>query len=156
MPSEFVSEVIPIKYAKASDIASALNSLSSGGGGASMGGAGPRARGAAGALRHEPAAWAGWVGMGGRLSGANHSRDGHPARHAGTTPTGAAGNSFSSRLQNIISRASATGEIQVLGQTKIISDERTNSLLIYAGKDDMKTIKEIMCQAGRGAGASAH
>ena len=32
----------------------------------------------------------------------------------------------------------------MLGQTKIISDERTNSLLIYAGKDDMKTIKEIV------------
>ena len=32
----------------------------------------------------------------------------------------------------------------VLGQTKIISDERTNSLLIYAGKEDMKTIKEIV------------
>jgi general secretion pathway protein D len=31
-----------------------------------------------------------------------------------------------------------------LGQTKIISDERTNSLLIYASKEDMKTIKEIV------------
>jgi Mg-chelatase subunit ChlD len=37
-PSEYVSEVIPIKHAKASDIASALNSLSSGGGGRSVGG----------------------------------------------------------------------------------------------------------------------
>jgi general secretion pathway protein D len=63
-----------------------------------------------------------------------------------TTPTGAPGSSFSSRLQNIISRASASGEIQVLGQTKIISDERTNSLLIYAGKEDMKTIKEIVAK----------
>ena len=34
VPSEFLSEVIPIKYAKASDISDALNSLSSGGGGA--------------------------------------------------------------------------------------------------------------------------
>ena len=33
-----------------------------------------------------------------------------------------------------------TGEIQILGQTKIISDERTNSLLIYASQEDMKTI----------------
>jgi general secretion pathway protein D len=65
---------------------------------------------------------------------------------AGTTPTGAPGSSFSQRLQNIISRASASGEIQVLGQTKILSDERTNSLLIYAGKDDMKTIKEIVAK----------
>jgi general secretion pathway protein D len=64
----------------------------------------------------------------------------------GTTPTAAPGSSFSSRLQNIINRASSSGEIQVLGQTKIISDERTNSLLIYAGKDDMKTIKEIIAK----------
>jgi len=33
VPSEFVSEVIPIKYAKASDLQAALNSLGSGGGG---------------------------------------------------------------------------------------------------------------------------
>ena len=33
IPSEYVSEVIPIKYALSSDIANALNSLSSGGGG---------------------------------------------------------------------------------------------------------------------------
>src|ERR1039458_8531865 len=62
----------------------------------------------------------------------------------GTTPAGQPGSSFSDRLRNIISRASATGEIQVIGQTKIISDERTNSLLIYAGKEDMKIIQGIV------------
>jgi general secretion pathway protein D len=67
----------------------------------------------------------------------------------GTTPGAAPGSSsFSSRLQNIIQRAStgATGDIVVLGQTKIISDERTNSLLIYAAKEDMKTIKKIVAE----------
>jgi general secretion pathway protein D len=59
---------------------------------------------------------------------------------------GQPGGSFSQRLQNIIQRASASGEIQVLGQTKIISDERTNSLLIYASKDDMKIIKDIVAK----------
>ena len=38
IPSEYVQEVIPIKYGKAADIAGAINSLSSGGGGASVGG----------------------------------------------------------------------------------------------------------------------
>jgi general secretion pathway protein D len=61
-----------------------------------------------------------------------------------TPAPAAAGSSFSSRLQSIINRASSTGEIQVLGQTKIISDERTNSLLIYASKEDMKTIMGIV------------
>ena len=71
-----------------------------------------------------------------------------PPGRAGTPTAGAAGSSFSQRLQNIIQRActSGSGEIQVLGQTKIISDERTNSLLIYASKEDMKTIKDIVAK----------
>ena len=36
VPSEFIQEVIPIKYAQATDIASALNSLSAGGGGGAV------------------------------------------------------------------------------------------------------------------------
>jgi general secretion pathway protein D len=60
---------------------------------------------------------------------------------AGSTP------SFTDRLRNIIARSgTAQDEFQVLGQTKMIADERTNSLLIYAGKDDMKTIKEIVAK----------
>jgi len=142
VPSEFVSEVIPIKYAKAADIAGALNSLSSGGGGATMGGTGTtgsRSSRTSGMNR------SGTGGIGG-YPGQAAPGMGMQSTATGTTPAGAAGNSFSSRLQNIISRASQSGEIQVLGQTKIISDERTNSLLIYAGKDDMKTIKEIVAK----------
>src|SRR5207249_409771 len=37
VPAEFVSEVIPIKYALASDISAALNALSAGGGGTTVG-----------------------------------------------------------------------------------------------------------------------
>ena len=61
------------------------------------------------------------------------------------TQPGAAG-SFSDRLQRIINRAAVSGEIQVLGQTKIIADERTNSLLIYASREDMKVIKDIIAK----------
>src|SRR5213075_1572923 len=38
VPAEYISEVIPIKYALASEISSALNSLSSGGSGTTLGG----------------------------------------------------------------------------------------------------------------------
>ena len=63
----------------------------------------------------------------------------------GSRSTGSS--SFSQRLQSIVNRAaSATGEIVVLGQTKIIADERTNSLLVYATKEDMKVIKEIVAK----------
>jgi len=40
VPPEFIQEVIPIKYAIASDIASAINSLSTGGGGTAIGSSG--------------------------------------------------------------------------------------------------------------------
>src|ERR1017187_6557901 len=140
IPSEFVSEVIPIKYAKAADIASALNSLSSGGGGALVGGGGStgtRSSRTSGTGMNRPG------GMGG-YPGQTTPGMGMQPGAVGTTPAGQPGSSFSQRLQGIINRASASGEIQVLGQTKILSDERTNSLLIYAGKEDMKTIKEIV------------
>src|SRR5206468_11107165 len=52
--------------------------------------------------------------------------------------------SFTDRLRSIINRAAVSGEIVVLGQTKIIADERTNSLIIYASHEDMKTIKDII------------
>jgi general secretion pathway protein D len=143
IPSEFDSVVIPIKYAKASEIAGALNSLSSGGGGTTVGGGG-------GATTRSTRT----SGMGMNRSG---GMGGYPGQTmpgmgiqpgtTGTTPAGSPGSSsFSSRLQNIISKASASGEIVVLGQTKIISDERTNSLLIYASKEDMKTIQGIVAK----------
>jgi len=71
----------------------------------------------------------------------------NPAGTPGATTPAAGQGTFSQRLQNIIQRASgATGTIQVLGDTRIYPDERTNSLLIYATKEDMKTIKEIIAK----------
>jgi general secretion pathway protein D len=143
VPSEFVSEVIPIKYAKATEIASALNSLSSGGGGASVGGGtstGTSTRSTRSSGMGRTGGMSGYPGQGTMPGMLNQGGA------TGTTPTAQPGGSFSQRLQNIIQRASASGEIQVLGQTKIISDERTNSLLIYASKDDMKIIKDIVAK----------
>ena len=148
VPSDFVSEVIPIKYAKASEIAGALNSLSSGGGGTTVGGGG------GGATTTRSSRSGGMGGMGGM--GRTGTMGGYPGQMtpgmgmqpgaASPTPAAAPGSSFSSRLQSIINRASQSGEIQVLGQTKIISDERTNSLLIYASKEDMKIVKDIVAK----------
>jgi general secretion pathway protein D len=156
IPSEFVSEVIPIKYAMASDIAGALNSLSSGGGATTLGGG---AAGAGGLGAGGRGGRGGGMGsrMGGGLGRTGTGMGmGYPgSTAAGVNPLGAtapgaqgAGASFTDRLRGIMSRAgaTATGEIQVIGQTKIISDERTNSLLIYASKEDMKTIKHIIEQ----------
>ncbi len=133
VPSEFISEVIPIKYALASDISAALNSLSGASGGTTVG-----AR-----------------SSGGGLSGARTTpggRPGYPAGGApvpGATPAGtpSSGASFSDRLQAIIRRAStssASGDLQIIGTTKIVSDERMNALLVFASREDMKMIKDIV------------
>src|SRR5208337_270069 len=63
VPSVFVSEVIPLKYAKSSDIASALNSLSSGGGGTSVGTGGAGGAGTRGSRGISPRGTG--MGMGG-------------------------------------------------------------------------------------------
>ena len=144
IPSEFVSEVIPIKYAKAGEIASALNSLSTGGGGASVGGGGTSGTRSTRSSGSSSMGANRMGGMGG-YPGQNPGMGNQPGM-PGTTPTAGTGSSFSQRLQSIINKASATGDIQVLGQTKIISDERTNSLLIYASREDMKTIQGIVAK----------
>ncbi len=138
MPSEIISEVIPIKYAKAEEIASALSSVGGGTGGTV--GSRPSSTGtgaAGGASRfgqpgYNPNQPGGLGGMGGL------------GQTGGGIPTPSSGTSFNDRLQNIIRKASSSGDIQLLGQTKIIADIRSNSLLVFATRQDMATIKEII------------
>ncbi len=155
-PSEFDEEVIPIKYAKASEIASALNSLSTGGGGGTSVGSSGSSGGTSGGRstsRSSMGSRSGGLGGFGGGGGGGYGAPGNSpfgtqggiGGQGAVTPGAQGGNSFTQRLQNIINKASSvTGDIQVLGQTKIISDERTNSLLIFASKADMKKIKEII------------
>jgi len=140
LPSEFISEVIPIKFARVEDIAEALNSLSSGGGGTSIGGS----RGASGGTG---------LSTGNRLSSQPYtpgtSRFSNPFTPQATTPTGKPSStaSFSDRIRNIISKASSGsggGDLQILGVTKIVADARSNSLLIFATRQDMEMIKDIV------------
>jgi len=146
VPSEFVSEVIPIKYAKASDIASALNSLSTGGGGGASIGSSGSSRSLTGT---RSTGGFGRTGTGSNYGSPNSPFGGQPGMGM-TTPQATAqpssGNTFTDRLRGIINRAATQGEIVVFGQTKMIADERTNSLLIYASHDDMKIIKEIIAK----------
>ena len=78
----------------------------------------------------------------------NQSGQGRPFGSA-AGGAGGSGNTFSQRLQSIIQRASAGGgadQFQLLGPTKIIADERANSLLVYATQQDMKMIKDIVAK----------
>jgi general secretion pathway protein D len=156
VPAEYISEVIPIKYAMADDIASVLNSLETAGGGTTSFGQ-ATTPGNSGS-RNGIVGSSGSTGFG---SGGGLQTGG--TQPYGQTPAGGQGaqggqSPFANRLQNILNRVQGGGAaggapggvggvqqpIQILGQTKIIADERSNSLLIYATKQDMATIKDIV------------
>jgi general secretion pathway protein D len=169
VPAVYISEVIPIRYAQADDIASALNSLggsgsatvSFGGSAASPGINGVRSGGAG----STPFGSSG-TGMSGQLG--NYGNNPNQPRTLGgstspngqastiNTPGGANTTPFQQRLMNIINRANqGTGgggggggqeQIQVFGQAKIIADERSNSLLVFATRQDMDQIKNVIKQ----------
>jgi len=156
VPTEIESEVIPIKYALASDIANALNSISGGGGGTTFGGTTGRV-GSLGTSRTTGPGSARGIGggLGGGLGGGfNNGYNNQATPQGNVSPAGGfgsaagGGNSFTDRVRSLIDRASSGkgGEIQILGQTKIIADERMNALLVFASHDDMITIKKMVKQ----------
>ena len=171
VPAEYVSEVIPIRYAKVDDIASALNALGGGGGGATVSiGSAPASAPISGLGNR---AGGGMNGLGGGIGGGGYGGGGYGGNNSyqsgggafggqnrafgGTTAatangTATTGTSFAQRLNTIINRASGTGgpggtsqdPIQLFGQTKIIPNESSSSLLIYATRADLEVIKGII------------
>jgi general secretion pathway protein D len=156
VPAEYISEVIPIKYALADDIANALNSLGGAGGGStvSIGGSTGSTSGSGNGFRSSTGGNGMSGGMnsqggyqgGNGMNGQQRSQFGGMGNTANGTPSGGA-STFQQKLQSIIQKASAPGgqdQIQIFGQTKIIADQRSNSLLIFATRADMERIKNIV------------
>ena len=156
VPLDFDSEVIPIKYGKASDIASALSSLGAGGGGTSIGaggrtsGSGARPGGLGGIGGIGGGGYGGTGGIGNTIGGISTSPGGVGG---GSRPQGS---TFQQRVGNLINKAAGAGDFQVFGQTKIIADERSNSLLVFANKQDMAMIKDIITKLDFVLPQSAH
>jgi general secretion pathway protein D len=160
VPEEFISEVIPIKYAEAGDIANALNSLGSGGSTVSFGSSsgnntinGLRGGSTGSSGFGGSSGYGGSSGFGG--SSASGARPfGTTTAVAGVNGTPTTGSTFQSRLQNIINRASGGSsggkkdedQIQVFGEAKIIADERSNSLLVFASRQDIEKIRQVISQ----------
>jgi general secretion pathway protein D len=151
IPAEYVSEVIPIKYALAEDIASALNSLGGSGGGStvSIGSSGANTSPGAG---RPTGINSGGVNNGVGAGGLNQPRPfGAQATVNGTPATGT---TVQQRIQNILAQATnpqrpqgqqgQQDQIQVFGQAKIIADQRANSLLVFATRSDIDKIKEVV------------
>ena len=157
VPAEYISEVIPIRYAKVSEIAGALNSLGGSGGGSTVsigssassspisGFGGGRSGGISGF-------GSGGGAGGGAYGGGVGGNSAFGARSPASPSGGANATTFQDRLKNIISKAGggAAGgggqqdQIQLFGQTKIIPNESSSTLLIYATRQDMAMIKEII------------
>jgi general secretion pathway protein D len=153
VPAEYISEVIPIKYAMAEDIANALNSLGGSGGSTVSFGSSAATPSVSGISR--PGGTGGLGGGSSYQGGGSYQGGNNPNQSRalgsqatpGGTPTG--GTTFQQRLQSIIQRASTGGQpdqIQVFGQTKIIADQRSNSLLVFATQADMVRIKEVVAK----------
>jgi general secretion pathway protein D len=156
VPAEYISEVIPIRYAKVEEIASALTSLGGGGGSTVSigGGQGGGSSGGGGGLG----------GLGGSRGGLGTSQGGFSGQGqqggafgnrggvmGGANPNGTpgGGSSFAQRLNQIVNRASTPSgsgqdQIQLFGQTKIIPNASSSTLLVYATRQDMVQIKEII------------
>jgi len=157
--NEYEPVVIPIKYALASDIAQVLSSLTAGGGSAttvgshpastglsSQGGLQPNRGGIGGGAYGQQGGLPGQQGYGNTAGGLGGA--GGIGAAGGLNSPAAGRSSFQDRLRSIVNRAAsgAAGDIVVLGQTKIIADERTNSLLVFATKGDIDTITNIIAK----------
>ncbi|MEO6034507.1 MAG: secretin N-terminal domain-containing protein [Verrucomicrobiota bacterium] len=141
-PLEVKPEVIPIKYALASDISQVLGSLTASGPGVSVGRSNTRGAGVT------PGGFQPGGAVGGnQFQGQQQQQNGIPGQ-SGLGSTGTTGRSaFQRNLNNIVSRiAAGGGDFQVIGNAKIIADERTNSLLVFANDQDMTMIKDIIAR----------
>src|SRR5438105_1333188 len=156
--SDYKLEVIPIRYGKVTDLYETMNALVSGGGG---GGAYP---GAARTSATTPQRRAGQLpGAGGALGtsgryGGFGSRGGttygqpqanQPLTATGAQPGATAGTSFQDRLRQIVNRAAGASEGQLLADARIVPDERSNYLIVYATKEDTQTLTYIVSTGTR-------
>ncbi len=152
---EIKPEIIPIKYALAADIANVLGTLSPSGSGTTVGQStrtsglggsrsGSSSRGGGSSFGNRGGSSGGYGGGGGGFGGQVNSLQNNRTtvnRGGGGLP---GANNFQSNLRNIIQRAAGGGEFEILGNVKIIADERTNSLLIFASNTDMIMVKSII------------
>lgn len=67
-----------------------------------------------------------------------------PMQAASPTPAVGGSPTFSQRLQQVVSKVQGQQELQLLGNCRIVPDERSNSLIVYATKADMMMLTNIV------------
>jgi general secretion pathway protein D len=157
--SAYILEVVPIKYGKVSDFFNTMNSLI--GGAASVSGMPVTGTGAA--RTGTSGVGSRSLGTGGRTLGSTSRSSsrygqgqsglqrgvtgGFQSQQAGLTPGGVqtgGSTTFQQRLQQIVNRAAGDDQIELLSDARIVPDERSNSLIVYANRQDMVMITNIV------------
>ncbi|PYK58350.1 MAG: hypothetical protein DME21_15880, partial [Verrucomicrobia bacterium] len=150
--SDYKLEVIPIKYGKVTDLYDTMSALVSGGGGGGGYAGGTRTSAAQQRRAGQLPGAGGAFGTSGRY-GAYGSRGGtgfgqpqanQPLTATGAQPGATPGTSFQDRLRQIVNRAAGASEVQLLADARIVPDERSNSLIVYASKQDMQMLTNIV------------
>jgi len=152
---DYKLEVIPIRYGKVDEIYDTLSSVvtGQGGGGGGMG-ANSRSQRASGFRSGTTGTGVGGTGTMGSTLGSTtspfspqQSTLGSTAGRTGMTSPGAARSSFADRLRSVSSAASGGGaQYNLLADARIIPDMRSNSLLVYANKEDFKMLTNIVAK----------
>jgi len=143
--NEYEPLVIPIKNGRASDIAEAFSNVAVGSGSAVNGRSQPLGTGlssAPGGQNSSAGGIDGYGGGGGVSMAGGFGGRGRAADTGFKSPT-AGRSSFQDRSQSMVG---TNATVVVLGQAKIIADERSNSLLVFAKKGESETITNIIAK----------
>ena len=150
---DYKLEVIPIRYGKVDEIYDTLSSVVTGQGGGGVGGASRSTR--ASGFRSGTTG-GGIGGVGSTTGGMNspfspqQSTTGTLGSRTGTTggmtSPGGARSSFADRLRSVSSAAAGGAQYNLLADARIIPDMRSNSLLVYANKEDFKMLTNIVAK----------
>lgn len=145
---DYKLEVIPIRYGKVDEIYETLSSVVTGQGGGGVGGASRSTR--ASGFRSGTTGGGGVGGVGGMTGSPFTPQQSATstlgARPGGMTSPGAARSSFGDRLRAVSSAAAGGAQYNLLEDARIIPDMRSNSLLVYANKEDFKMLTNIVAK----------
>ncbi|MGE3312356.1 MAG: hypothetical protein AB7O66_20515 [Limisphaerales bacterium] len=143
---DYKLEVIPIRYGKVDEIYDTLSSVVTGQGGGGSLGSSSRSTRASGFQSGTSRTGVGGVGGTTSPFTPQQSTLGAAGSRTGMTSPGAARSSFADRLRSVSSAATGGAQYNLLEDARIIPDMRSNSLLVYANKEDFKMLTNIVAK----------
>lgn len=139
---DYKLEVLPIRYGRVEEIYDTLNSVVTG----SPSSMGSRTSNRGSSFRSGAT---GTTGVGGAAGSPFSPQQTTSATRPGMTSPGAARSSFADRLRQVSSAAAGGGggaQYNLLGDARIIPDMRSNSLIVYANREDFKMLTNIVAR----------